>query len=410
MDKPNLTVACVVGDGEGKPECVNKNIVQSTRSKPNSNYLFAAETGPLSTSWKSNEFLNPVTSGTVLPILHLNGYKIANPCILARIPEEELLSIFRGYHYDPILVSGDDPAKMHPAFAFALDEAFEKIKVIRDKAKQEFDKGEKPERPKWPMIILRSPKGWTGPQTVDGKLIEDTWRSHQVPLSSPSENDKHLKILEDWLRSYQPEKNFDADGKLVPELQALAPPPHLRMGDNKYTNPAFRPLIVPDFEPYGVEVDPQNRGSPDLYASDTYTTGLFLRDIFNKNEHLRNFRMFGPDESASNRLQAVFEATKKMWMGEYSDKGDVDSLLGPDGRVMEMLSEHQCEGWLEGYLLTGGHGLLNSYEAFIHIISSMFNQHAKWLKATKKISWRNELPSLNILLASHVWRQDHVSY
>lgn len=368
-----------------------------------------AETGPLATSWKSNEYLNPVTSGTVLPILHLNGWKIANPCVLARIPEEELMSLFRGYGYDPIIVSGSDPGKMHPAFAGALDEAFDKIRNIREKARAEFDSGKKPERPCWPMIILRSPKGWTGPKTVDGKMIEDSWRSHQVPVNSPKENPDHLKVLENWLRSYEPENLFDSKGQLKSELRAIAPPPHLCMGDNPFTNPKVSPLIVPDFGPYGVEVDTKHRGSAEKRASDTYTTGCFLRDVMKKNEHARNFRIFGPDETASNRLHAVFEEAKKMWMGKYTDEGENDELLDPDGRVMEMLSEHQCEGWLEGYLLTGGHGLLNSYEAFIHIISSMFNQHAKWLKVTNEIPWRNKLASLNILLASHVWRQDHVS-
>jgi len=381
LDKPDLTVACIVGDGE-------------------------AETGPMATSWHSNKFLNPATDGTVLPILHLNGFKIANPCVLARIPESELLDLFKGYGYDPIVVSGDDPAKMHPEFSRALDEALDKIQVIREKARAEADSGKTPARPCWPMVVLRSPKGWTGPKTVDGEMIEDSWRSHQVPVNSPSQNPEHLKVLEDWLRSYEPDKIFDADGKLKPELQALAPPPHLCMGDNPYTNPTVRPLIVPDFGPFGIRVDPNDRGS--AQASDTFTTGQFLREVFKANERTKNFRLFGPDETASNRLQAVFDETKKTWMGEYTDKGGNDDLLSPTGRVMEMLSEHQCEGWLEGYLLTGGHGLLNSYEAFIHIISSMFNQHAKWLKITSEIPWRNKLSSLNMLLASHVWRQDHV--
>uniref|UniRef100_A0A7S3KYB1 Phosphoketolase n=1 Tax=Amphora coffeiformis TaxID=265554 RepID=A0A7S3KYB1_9STRA len=380
LDKPDLTVACIVGDGE-------------------------AETGPMATSWHSNKFLNPATDGTVLPILHLNGFKIANPCVLARIPESELLDLFKGYGYDPIVVSGDDPAKMHPEFSRALDEALDKIQVIREKARAEADSGKTPARPCWPMVVLRSPKGWTGPKTVDREMIEDSWRSHQVPVNSPSQNPEHLKVLEDWLRSYEPDKIFDADGKLKPELQALAPPPHLCMGDNPYTNPTVRPLIVPDFGPFGIRVDPNDRGS--AQASDTFTTGQFLREVFKANERTKNFRLFGPDETASNRLQAVFDETKKTWMGEYTDKGGNDDLLSPTGRVMEMLSEHQCEGWLEGYLLTGGHGLLNSYEAFIHIISSMFNQHAKWLKITSEIPWRNKLSSLNMLLASHVWRQDH---
>ena len=364
LDKPDLTVACIVGDGE-------------------------AETGPLATSWHSNKFINPVTDGTVLPILHLNGFKIANPCVLARIPESELLDLFKGYGHDPIVVSGDDPAKMHPSFAGALDEALDKIKLIREKAKGETNNGKTPTRPRWPMIILRSPKGWTGPKTVDGEMIEGSYRSHQVPVNSPSQNPDHLKILEDWLRSYEPEKIFDSDGKLKPELQALAPPPRLCMGENPYTNPTVKPLIVPDFGSFGVTVDPNDRGS--TQASDTFTTGQFLREVFKANEHTKNFRLFGPDETKSNRLHAVFDSTSKAWMGEYTDEGGNDDQLSPTGRVMEMLSEHQCEGWLEGYLLTGGHGLLNSYEAFIHIISSMFNQHAKWLKVTSEIPWRNRL-------------------
>lgn len=360
----------------------------------------------MATSWHSNKLLNPVSDGTVLPILHLNGFKIANPSVLARIPESEMLNLFRGYGYNPIVVSGDDPGKMHPAFAKALDEAFDKIKAIREKAQAEADSGKPPSRPQWPMIILRSPKGWTGPKSVDGEMIEDSWRAHQVPVGSPSDNPEHLKVLQDWLQSYEPHNLFDKEGKLKPELQELAPPKRLCMGRNPYTNPTVTPLVVPDFGSYGVSVDPNDRGS--TYASDTFTTGTFIRDVFKANEHTKNFRMFGPDETASNRLHAVYETTKKMWIGEYSEKGGNDDLLSSDGRVMEMLSEHQCEGWLEGYLLTGGHGLLNSYEAFIHIISSMFNQHAKWLKLCKDIKWRKELSSLNMLLASHVWRQDHV--
>jgi xylulose-5-phosphate/fructose-6-phosphate phosphoketolase len=377
LDKPELNVACIVGDGE-------------------------AETGPLATSWHSNKYLNPITDGVVLPILHLNGFKIANPTILARIPEDELLSLFRGYGYHPIMVAGDDPAAMHPAFAAALDEAYDSISAIKKIAKAEVADGKRPSRPTWPMIILRSPKGWTGPKIVDGKKVEGSYRSHQVPVDSPSTNPEHLKILNDWLVSYEPQKNFDKNGRLMPELQALIPPPHLRMGDNPFTNPMVSPLVLPKFENYGVAVDPAQRGH--AIASDTYTTGVFLRDVIKANQARRNFRIFGPDETASNKLHAVFEATSKQWMGEYADD---DDTLAPDGRVMEMLSEHTVEGWLEGYLLTGGHGLLNSYEAFIHLIDSMFNQHAKWLKMCNEIPWRNKLSSLNILLASHVWRQDH---
>jgi xylulose-5-phosphate/fructose-6-phosphate phosphoketolase len=376
LDKPELMVTCVVGDGE-------------------------AETGALATSWHSNKFLNPRTDGVVLPILHLNGFKIANPCVLARIPEKELMALFEGYGYEPIMVEGSDPGKMHPAFAKALDYCADKIAAIKKKA-QGTPEGELMERPTWPMIILRSPKGWTGPKIVDGHQIEDSYRSHQVPLSAPATNKDHLKLLEEWLLSYEPETLFDENGSLLPELQALAPPPHLRMSDNPFTNPRVKPLVLPDFADYALPVDTEKRGL--IKASDTYTCGTFLRDVIRKNETNRNFRMFGPDETASNRLHAVFEATSKQWMGEYADG---DDNLAQDGRVMEMLSEHQCEGWLEGYLLTGGHGILNSYEAFIHIISSMFNQHAKWLKMCNEISWRNKLSSLNILLASHVWRQDH---
>lgn len=373
LDKPNLMIACVIGDGE-------------------------AETGPLATSWHANKFVNPKTDGAVLPILHLNGFKIANPTILARIPEKELLSLFVGYGYDPIIVEGSEPALVHPAFAKALDECADKIADIQARARA--TEGDFL-RPAWPMIILRTPKGWTGPHTVDGVQIEGTYRSHQVPMSAPAENPSHLTYLENWMLSYEPEKLFNTNGELLPELKALVPPRHLRMGNNPYTNPVVKPLILPDFAPYGI-ADPQ-RG--DISASDTSHLGRYLRDVIQMNERSRNFRIFGPDETASNRLQAVFEVTKKQWMAEIDP--EVDDNLGQDGRILEMLSEHQCEGWLEGYLLTGGHGLLSSYEAFIHIISSMFNQHAKWLKVCNEIPWRNDLSSLNILLSSHCWRQDH---
>lgn len=377
FDKPDLMVACVVGDGE-------------------------AETGPLATSWHANKYLNPRTDGAVLPILHLNGYKIANPCILARIPEQELLALFQGYGYEPVIVEGSDPAMMHPAFAKALDYCADKIKSIQDQARST-PENELIERPVWPMIILKSPKGWTGPKEVDGEKIEDSYKAHQVPLSDPFSNKDHMKLLEKWLKSYEPEKQFDSEGRLLPELQELAPKGNYRMGANQYTNPRVKPLVVPDFEPYGVKVDSNARGR--TKASDTFVTGQFLRDVFKKNKQHKNFRMFSPDETKSNRLHAVFEETTKQWMAEmYSDD---DEIVSQQGRVMEILSEHQCEGWLEGYLLAGGHGLLNSYEAFIHIISSMLNQHAKWLEATNDIPWRNKLSSLNILLTSHVWRQDH---
>jgi xylulose-5-phosphate/fructose-6-phosphate phosphoketolase len=377
LDKPDLTVFCVVGDGE-------------------------AETGPLATSWHSNKFLNPITDGVVLPILHLNGFKIANPSVLSRIPMEELKALMTGYGYEPILVEGSSPAHMHPAFAAALNLCADKIKTIKENALLEQQQGKRLSRPTWPMIILKSPKGWTGPRTVDGVQIEGTFRSHQVPLSAPADNPDHLALLEKWLKSYEPEQQFDSNGRLVPELQALAPPPHLCMGNNRFTNPVIKPLVLPNFEAYAVNIDSNGRG--ETLTSNTFTVGTFLRDVIEKNHHHRNFRMFGPDETKSNKLDAIYEITDKQWMGESSED---DVNISTDGRMMEMLSEHQCEGWLEGYLLTGGHGLFNSYEAFIHIISSMFNQHAKWLETTKKIPWRNALSSLNILLSSHAWRQDH---
>lgn len=378
LDKPDLIVACVVGDGE-------------------------AETGPLATSWHGNKFLNPKYDGAVLPILHLNGYKIANPSILNRIPGSELSALFVGYGWEPIVVEGDDPSVMHPKFAAALDKCAEKIAGIQ-KAARSLPNGHRPERPTWPMIILRTPKGWTGPMEVDGVKIADTFRSHQVPVSDMNGNKEHLKVLDDWLRSYEPETCFDENGSLLPELRDLVPDPELRMGDNPFTNPQVKPLVVPDFGEFGVSVDTEAHGK--TRASDTYTAGTFLREIIKVNERYQNFRIFGPDETKSNRLHAVYDVTQKQWNGGYFD-GEIDSQLATRGRVIEMLSEHQCQGMLEGYLLTGGHGLINSYEAFVHIISSMFNQHAKWLKVTREISWRHPLPSLNILLSSHVWRQDH---
>jgi len=373
LDKPDLMVACVVGDGE-------------------------AETGPLATSWHANKFLNPKTDGVVLPILHLNGYKIDNPTLLDRIPDEELKALFVGYGYEPILVEGSDPGIMHPAFASALNYCADKIKEIKENAAMVDSQEVK--RPTWPMIILRSPKGWTGPKEVDGLTIEGSYRSHQVPMASPQENPAHLGLLEQWLLSYEPHTLFDEQGRLLPELKALVPPKELRMGNNPYTNPHYTPLILPDYGEFGI-ADPQ-RGT--VQSSDATHLGYFLKRVIELNAKARNFRIFGPDETKSNRLGAVFDVTTKQFLGE---RRPGDDRMSSDGRVMEMLSEHQCQGWLEGYLLTGGHGLINSYEAFIHIITSMFNQHAKWMKMCNDISWRNELPSMNILLSSHVWRQDH---
>ena len=358
LDKPDLVVACVVGDGE-------------------------AETGPLATSWHANKFLNPKTDGVVLPILHLNGFKIDNPALLDRIPQSELIALFTGYGYEPIIVEGSDPGLVHPAFSQALNTCFDKIAKI--KADVENVDSKEVARPTWPMIILRTPKGWTGPSKVDGLQIEGSYRSHQVPMSSPVDHPSHLKNLEEWLQSYEPEKLFDKDGKLLPELKALVPPRELRMGNNSYTNPISKPLNLPDFGQFGIS-DPQ-RGK--VVASDATHLGYYLKEVIVMNEKTRNFRMFGPDETKSNRLGAVFDVTTKQFLGE---RRDGDDRMSSDGRVMEMLSEHQCEGWLEGYLLTGGHGLLNSYEAFIHIITSMFNQHAKWMKMCRDISWRNKLP------------------
>jgi xylulose-5-phosphate/fructose-6-phosphate phosphoketolase len=374
LDNPDLIVACVVGDGE-------------------------AETGPLATSWHSNKFLNPVADGCVLPILHLNGYKIANPTILARIPKEELQKLMEGYGWAPIFVEGHEPEKMHRAMAAALDEVMGTIKKIQQEARSGNSTSV---RPCWPMIVLNSPKGWTGPKVVDGLPVEGTFRSHQVPLSDPATNPKHLKQLEEWLRSYRPEELFDENGRLNAELAELAPVGTRRMGANPHTNGGalLRDLRMPDFRQYAVNIP--SPGSVD--AADTLVLGQFLRDVEKLNESQKNFRIFGPDETLSNRLDAVFEATNRQWEGPIIP---TDQFLAPTGRVMEMLSEHQCEGWLEGYLLTGRHGLFNCYEAFIHIIDSMFNQHAKWLKITSKLEWRRKIASLNYLLASHVWRQDH---
>jgi xylulose-5-phosphate/fructose-6-phosphate phosphoketolase len=373
FDNPDLIVACVVGDGE-------------------------AETGPLATAWHSNKFLNPVTDGAVLPILHLNGYKIANPTVLARIEPEELDQFLRGNGWTPYYVAGHEPTLMHEAMAATLDQAVEEIKHIQHEARVNGHTM----RPRWPMIVLNSPKGWTGPKWVDGLQIEGTFRAHQVPLSDPATHPEHLKLLEEWLRSYRPEELFDEQGRLKPELAELAPKGERRMGANPHANGGLllRDLVMPDFREYAVKVP--SPGS--VHAADTYELGVFLRDVAKLNRKQRHFRIFGPDETLSNRLGAVFELTNRQWDARTQDN---DEFLALDGRVMEMLSEHQCEGWLEGYLLTGRHGLFNCYEAFIHIIDSMFNQHAKWLKVTAGLPWRRKIASLNYLLASHVWQQMH---
>ncbi len=373
FDNPDLIVACIVGDGE-------------------------AETGALATSWHSNKFLNPATDGAVLPILHLNGFKIANPTVLARISEEELLALFEGYGYTPRIVAGDDPLEMQGKMAAALDDMLAEIQAIQSRAREE----KIPERPRWPLLILRTPKGWTGPKFVDGKQVEGTWRAHQVPLENVVKNPEHLQILESWMRSYQPEKLFDSEGHLRPDLAALAPTGYKRMGMNPHANGGLLkvPLVMPDFWDYEVKIG----GPGQTNEEATKILGEFLRDVAKANSKARNFRVFGPDETASNRLQAIYQATKKEWMAEMEP---VDEDLSVDGHVMEVLSEHMCEGWLEGYLLTGRHGLFSCYEAFIHIIDSMFNQHAKWLKATHTIPWRKPIASLTYLLSSHVWRQDH---
>jgi len=373
LDNPDLVVACVIGDGE-------------------------AETGPLATAWHSNKFLVPVTDGAVLPILHLNGYKISNPTVLARITHEELDQLLRGYGWTPCYVEGHEPEKMHPAMAAALDGAVEQIRKIQKDARARSD----PTRPRWPVIVLNSPKGWTGPKVVDGLPNEGTFRSHQVPLSDPAHDPRHLQQLEAWMKSYRPEELFDERGTLRAELAELAPRRERRMGANPHANGGklLRDLRMPDFREYAAQVP--SPGVPG--EGDTHVLGRFLRDVIKLNLDGKNFRVFGPDETMSNRLDAVFEVTNRQWDAQTVPG---DALLAPAGRVMEMLSEHQCEGWLEGYLLTGRHGLLNSYEAFIHIVDSMFNQHAKWLKITLGLPWRRKIASLNYLLASHVWRQDH---
>ena len=373
FDNPDLIVACVVGDGE-------------------------AETGPLATGWHGNKFLSPVTDGAVLPILHLNGYKIANPTVLARIGREELDAFLRGCGYRPYFVAGDDPANMHQLMAATLEEIIVEIRRIQTSARTNGFK----ERPRWPLIVLQTPKGWTGPKVVDGKPVEGTFRAHQVPLAEVRTNPTHLKLLEEWMRSYRPEELFDGDGTLRPDLAGLAPAGLRRMGANPHANGGLllKDLRMPDFREYAVKV--RSPGATD--AEDTRVLGGFLRDVVKHNRAPRSFRLFGPDETESNRLSAVFEATERQWTATIMSG---DEHLAPDGGVMEVLSEHQCQGWLEGYLLTGRHGLFNSYEAFIHIVDSMFNQHAKWLKVTRQIPWRRPIASLNYLLASHVWRQDH---
>jgi xylulose-5-phosphate/fructose-6-phosphate phosphoketolase len=374
-DNPDLLVACVVGDGE-------------------------AETGPLAASWHSNKFLNPRTDGAVLPILHLNGYKIANPTVLARIPEPELLALFEGHGWEPLLVSGgfdgEEPAPVHERFAATLDQALDRIAEIQRAARED---GES-ERPTWPMIVLRTPKGWTGPAEVDGLPVEGTWRSHQVPLANVRDSADSRRQLEEWLRSYRPDELFDHDGRLTAELAGLPPTGERRMSANPHANGGslLQDLVLPDFRDYAVEV-PKPAAT---LGEATRVLGVFLRDVIARNPE--NFRLFGPDETASNRLGDVFAVTGRAWKAETAP---TDEGLDPDGRVMEVLSEHLCQGWLEGYLLTGRHGLFNCYEAFIHIVDSMFNQHAKWLKVTREIPWRRPIASLNYLLSSHVWRQDH---
>jgi xylulose-5-phosphate/fructose-6-phosphate phosphoketolase len=370
FDSPDLVVFCVVGDGE-------------------------AETGPLAASWHSNKFLNPVTDGAVLPILHLNGYKIANPTVLARIPRHELTALLEGYGYQPHFVEAVDPAVAHEAMAATLDRALDEIAAIQRAARH--DRAAR--RPRWPMIVLQSPKGWTGPKEVDGLPAEGSFRSHQVPIADVTKPG-HLALLEEWLRSYRPEELFDEDGRLRPDIAGLAPRGDRRMSANPHANGGLllRDLSLPDFRDFAVPVDGPGKG----FAEATRVLGGFLRDVIRRNP--QSFRLFGPDETASNRLSAVFEATDRAWVAETLP---TDDHLAPDGRVMEVLSEHLCQGWLEGYLLTGRHGLFNCYEAFIHVVDSMFNQHAKWLKMTREIPWRRPVASFNYLLTSHVWRQDH---
>ncbi|HEY8523699.1 MAG TPA: phosphoketolase family protein [Acidimicrobiales bacterium] len=374
LDDPDLLAVCVIGDGE-------------------------AETGALAASWHANKFLNPANDGAVLPVLHLNGYKIANPTILARIGPDELRRLLEGYGHDPRFVTGDDPMVVHAELAAALDEALDDIAAIQADWRSGGPGGPR-KRPRWPMIVLRTPKGWTGPGEVDGTQVEGTWRSHQVPLAGLAERPDHLRLLEEWMRSYRPDELFDAEGRLRPEVAALAPDGERRMGANPKAHGGREPieLDLPDFRDYAVDVP-----RPDGTRSEaTRVLGTWLRDVVARNP--RTFRIMGPDETASNRLSAVFDVTDRAWL---ADRWDGDEDLAPDGRVMEVLSEHLCQGWLEGYTLTGRHGVFNCYEAFVHIVDSMFNQHAKWLKVTRAIPWRRPLPSFNYLLSSHVWRQDH---
>ncbi len=373
FDNPDLLVCCVVGDGE-------------------------AETGPLAGSWHSNKFLNPARDGAVLPVLHLNGYKISNPTVLSRLSDRELTCLFQGYGYNPCFVTGQDPALMHQSMASTMDAAVDQIQSIQRKARESGDT----ERPVWPLIIMRTPKGWTGPATVDGKPVENTWRSHQVPLSDLYTSPDHVRLLEQWMKSYRPEELFDESGKLIPELAEIAPKGNHRMGANPHANGGLllKDLVMPDFRDYGVDVS--KPGATNSEA--TRVLGKFLRDIMKLNASSSNFRVFGPDETASNRLDALYEVTDKILMTELLP---TDEHLSVNGRVMEVLSEHMCQGWLEGYLLSGRHGFFSCYEAFIHIVDSMFNQHAKWLKTTRNIPWRRPVASLNYLLTSHVWRQDH---
>jgi len=373
FDNPDLIACAVVGDGE-------------------------SETGPLATSWHSNKFLNPARDGAVLPILHLNGYKIANPTVLGRLSDDQLIHLFTGYGYKPYFVEGDEPEAMHQLMAATFDTVVEEIHAIQNEARS----NGATKLPAWPMIILRSPKGWTGPKVVDGKPVEGTWRAHQVPVADLALKPEHLTILEEWLKSYRPEELFDEKGKLIPELAALAPQGDRRMGANPHANGGLllKDLVMPDFRTYGVPVAKPGTET----AESTRLLGAFLRDVMKLNLDAKNFRVFGPDETASNRLDHLYEVTEKGWMEPILP---TDENLSPDGRVMEVLSEHMCQGWLEGYLLTGRHGFFSCYEAFIHIVDSMFNQHAKWLKTTRHIPWRRPIASLNYLLTSHVWRQDH---
>ena len=373
FDNPNLTVCCVVGDGE-------------------------AETGALAASWHSSKFLNPSTDGAVLPILHLNGYKINNPTILARMSDEELTQLFHGYGFDSYFVEGSDPLPLHQTMAGTLDSTIEKIRKIQKESRE----NGRVDRPVWPMIILRTPKGWTGPKEVDGQPVEGTYRSHQVPVAKVKTNPDHLKQLEIWMKSYKPEELFDDEGALKPELKDLVPNGNLRMGANPHANGGLlmRDLQMPDFRQYAINV----KSPGQTIGEATRVLGNLLRDVMKMNKKSKNFRLFGPDETVSNRLGAVMEETNKGFMGPYLS---TDDHLSPDGRIMEVLSEHLCQGWLEGYLLTGRHGFFSCYEAFIHIIDSMFNQHAKWLKVTHDLPWRRPIASLNYLLTSHVWRQDH---